>query len=160
MPGLSLESANAGFLATVPMTAAMEGMYRELPMAERYPLPPREITQEFLRKIGIDHELTERQRQALSLACHFGYGAAMGEIYGLLTGGPQRRGALTGALFGLGVWGASYLGMLPAFELLPPATEHPPRRNALMIAAHLVWGASMGVLARHMNTNSDGSTGS
>ncbi len=53
--------------------------------------------------------------------------------------------ALAGAGFGLAVWAGSYLGWLPAAGILRPATEHPPRRVALMIAAHLVWGASAGL---------------
>jgi putative membrane protein len=36
--------------------------------------------------------------------------------------------------------------MLAALGILKPATEHPPRRNALMIAAHLIWGAVLGAL--------------
>jgi hypothetical protein len=54
---------------------------------------------------------------------------------------------LAGTLYGLVVWGASYLGLVPALGLLSPATRHPRRRNALMIAAHLVWGAALGLLA-------------
>lgn len=150
MQGAPIAGANAGFLATLPMTVAMEGMFQELPFSERYPLPPRQITQELARKLGLDGELTEQQHQALSLVSHFGYGAAMGGIYGLATGQTVPRGAVSGMLFGLGVWGASYLGLLPAVQLLPPATEHPAHRNALMILAHLVWGASMGALTKRM----------
>jgi len=51
-----------------------------------------------------------------------------------------------GIVFGLGVWAASYLAWLPALGILPPATEAPPRRNAVMIAAHIVWGAAAGLL--------------
>ncbi|HAE50229.1 MAG: hypothetical protein CMO30_07955 [Tistrella sp.] len=41
------------------------------------------------------------------------------------------------------MWAASYLGWIPAARILKPATRHPWRRNLLMIAAHLVWGASL-----------------
>ena len=51
---------------------------------------------------------------------------------------------LAGACYGLAVWAGSYLGLLPALGVLKPATEHPVRRIALMIAAHLVWGAALG----------------
>jgi hypothetical protein len=53
---------------------------------------------------------------------------------------------LAGAGFGVAVWAGSYLGWLPAAGILSPATEHPPRRNALMIASHVVWGATAGVV--------------
>ena len=49
--------------------------------------------------------------------------------------------------YGLAVWTTGYLGLLPALGALRPATEHPPRRTALMIAAHVVWGAALGLLA-------------
>jgi hypothetical protein len=51
---------------------------------------------------------------------------------------------MTGVALGLGVWTASYLGVLPALGILRPATEHPARRTALMIAAHVVWGSALG----------------
>jgi uncharacterized membrane protein YagU involved in acid resistance len=46
--------------------------------------------------------------------------------------------------FALLVWLVSYLGWIPAANILPPATDQPKRRNALMIAAHVVWGVSLG----------------
>lgn|GEM_PF-70722 len=77
--------------------------------------------------MGLDDELTDPQCAALSLASHFAYGAAMGEIYRFATGRALPRGALSGMLFGMGVWSGSYLGLLPAFNILPPATRHPER---------------------------------
>jgi putative membrane protein len=44
------------------------------------------------------------------------------------------------------VWTISYVGLLPLSGLFEPATEQPARRNALMIAAHVVWGLGLGVL--------------
>lgn len=49
------------------------------------------------------------------------------------------------------VWSGSYLGLLPALNILPPATEHPPGRNALMIAAHVVWGSVLGTTEAYLN---------
>jgi hypothetical protein len=42
------------------------------------------------------------------------------------------------------------MGWIPAVGTLEPATEHPPRRNALMIAAHLVWGAATAAAVREL----------
>lgn len=150
MSDIPLAGAAAGLASTLPMTIAMEAMFHELPLAERYPLPPRQITEELARKVGLDDELSDDQCAALSLASHFAYGAAMGEIYRLATGRTIPRGALSGMLFGMGVWSGSYLGLLPAFNILPPATRHPERRNALMILAHLAWGASLGALTHRL----------
>jgi putative membrane protein len=44
----------------------------------------------------------------------------------------------------------SYLGLLPALGILRPATEHPERRNALMIVAHLIWGSITGLIVARM----------
>ena len=57
---------------------------------------------------------------------------------------------MTGALAGGGVWMASYLGWLPGMGILKPATRHPGRRNALMLGAHLVWGAATALAMREL----------
>jgi uncharacterized membrane protein YagU involved in acid resistance len=147
----------SGLAATIPMTALMEALHRQLPQRERYPLPPREITQRLSRRAGVSHEMDEPQHQTLAIVSHFAYGAATGGLYAILADllrpavqdtplPPPARGAAQGMAYGLLVWAASYLGLLPALGILAPATKHPPRRNALMIAAHLVWGATLGAL--------------
>ncbi|HVF88112.1 MAG TPA: DUF6789 family protein [Pyrinomonadaceae bacterium] len=138
--------ALAGLAATVPMTAAMKLMHRQLPRAERYPLPPRRVTMRLAEKAGVKQHLDEPERKALTIAGHFAYGAAVGALYAPLARNSPLRPPLTGATYGLAVWAVSYLGWLPAARLISPATEHPVRRNALMIAAHLVWGAATGAL--------------
>src|SRR6188508_239336 len=54
--------------------------------------------------------------------------------------GTEPPRAAEGALYGVGVWGASYLGLLPGAGLYPAATDESAGRNALMISAHLIWG--------------------
>jgi hypothetical protein len=44
----------------------------------------------------------------------------------------------------------SYLGWIPALRLPQPATEEPPPRTGLMIAAHVVWGAAAAALLRRL----------
>ena len=149
----------SGLAATVPMTAVMELLHRQLPARDRYPLPPREITQKLTREAGVERELDEGDQQALALASHFAYGASCGAAYALIDEQlrPRLRRALPavppaaldaahGTAFGLLVWTASYLGWLPAARILKPATEHPAPRNALMITAHVVFGATLGLL--------------
>ena len=145
----ALRGAIAGLVATAPMSLAMELMHRQLPPHERYPLPPSEITTVAERE-ALGRDLDPETHTAATLAAHFGYGAATGAIYGALAG--ERAGPLSGAGFGLLVWGTSYLWLLPALGVLRPATEHPPRRTALMIAAHLVWGAAMGAFCEAAST--------
>jgi uncharacterized membrane protein YagU involved in acid resistance len=129
------------------MTAVMLRLHQDLPAAERQPLPPREITEKLLEGAGVAGEISEEQTTALTWSSHFSYGARVGAIYGLaapLLPGPK---VLSGGFFGLLIWLDSYMGWLPLFRVLPPATREAPRRNLLMIAAHLVWGAATGIVA-------------
>ncbi len=141
-----LKGALAGWLATAPMTLAMTAMHRALPRQERYPLPPKRITMKLADEIGLKEHLGEGEKNALTMLAHFDYGAAMGAIYSPLAERLPGPAVAKGIGFGLAVWTVSYLGLLPAAGILRPATEHPPRRNALMIAAHVVWGASLGLM--------------
>jgi hypothetical protein len=138
--------AAAGCLATVPMTWAMEVLHRRLPREERYPLPPRQITMRLVEEAGGEDQPDEPERRDLTLLAHFGMGTAAGALYGLVAHRQPLPGPVAGAGFGLAVWAGNYLGLLPALGILCPATEHPPRRTALMIAAHLVWGAVTGAI--------------
>ena len=126
-----LVGAIGGIVGTAAMTVAMRRLHGVLPPDERYPLPPREITERVLP--GPSSENTADR----TVANHFGFGTLAGAV---LTG-LVNRGVLGGSAFGPAVWLASYLGWIPAAGILRPASSHPWRRNALMIAAHVVWGA-------------------
>lgn len=145
-----LPGALAGLLATLPMTVAMELMHRQLPAWERYPLPPSEITERVTDELGLQEGMTEEDHLALTLVNHFAYGAAAGALYDPLMRHVPLPPAMRGVAFGLGVWTVSYLGLLPALGILRPATKHPAERNALMISAHVVWGAALGLLTEQL----------
>ena len=136
----------AGLGATAPMTAAMVAMHRVLPPHERYPLPPRKVALRAAKKGGAKKHLDEPEKEAATLAAHFGYGAAMGGIFALLAPRTPGRPLPKGIAWGLIVWATSYLGLLPATGLHEPATRHPRERNLLMILAHVIWGGSLGLL--------------
>ena len=142
-----IAGALAGFAATVPMSAVMWGLHRRLPFWERYPLPPRQITEEITERAGVRHHLNEEARQGITATSHFAYGAAAGALYALVAEKIKEPPIAKGIVFGLGMWTISYLGWLPSVRILPSATEQPPRRNGLMILAHIVWGATLGILA-------------
>jgi hypothetical protein len=144
------------------MTAFMAAAHRALPHKERYALPPRLIAENAADHAGFELPQSEARKMALTLLAHFGYGAAMGAVYGLRPRPALPRRTSTagadGALFGLVVWDVSYLGLLPAIGLLSPATMHPWRRNTLMIVAHLVWGLTLGVTGLALRSGRGGST--
>jgi uncharacterized membrane protein YagU involved in acid resistance len=144
-----LAASIAGAAATAPMTAAMLALHQMLPGEPDRPLPPREITENAADAVGAGEamdEMDESGRRATTLMAHFGYGAAAGVAYLPFAGKSGMPPALEGASFGLAVWGASYLGLMPATGLYRSATEDPSSRNFLMITAHLIWGAALGQL--------------
>lgn len=129
-----------GVVATGPMSVVMVSLHRWLPSQERYPLPPREITAKALAQVADPTQISPETRAALTWLGHFSYGGAAGALYVTTQRLLPRGTLLRGSLLGLFVWVVSYLILLPAFRVLTPATEHPGRRNALMIGAHLIWG--------------------
>jgi len=141
-----VEGGIAGLTATAPMTLAMAAMHGQLPWFERRSLPPRQITMRAAQKVGLRQHLGERQRKTATLTAHFGYGAAVGSLYAPLASAAHLPPVPGGVAFGLAVWLVSYLGLLPATGLYPPATRESARRNALMVAAHLVWGVALALL--------------
>lgn len=151
-----LTGAAAGFAATAPMTAAMIMMHRALPRREQYPLPPRLITERIADDTGVSEAMDETQMTAATLAAHFGYGAACGAIYGAAADEIDASPMVKGVVWGLIVWTGSHLGLLPALGILTPATQHPARRNALMIAAHVIWGAALGAGANAFGADTKG----
>jgi hypothetical protein len=133
----------AGIAATVGMTAAMRRMHARLPSPERYPLPPREIVgRAGGRSAGAE----------AAMLAHFGYGALTGGLFAL----QGRRSLAAGVLYGAGVWAGSYFGWVPLARILEPADRHPMRRNALMIAAHVLWGALLAAGLREIEAARQG----
>ena len=124
--------ALAGLSATTAMTAAMRHLWLRLEPRNRYPLPPREIVDQ------VKPPASEHASRTGTLIAHFGFGALAGAGYALL---PRERPS--GVLYGLSVWAASYLGWLPVLGILKPANRHPFKRNLLMLAVHVVWGAAL-----------------
>lgn len=155
-----LTGALAGFSATAPMTVSMQTLKLLLPNSDQQPLPPRIITEKIADRVGTE-ELVDSENKArnVTLVNHFAYGSLVGAAYGILCGrnltNPNSQTAnrarslavstAKGIGFGLAVWSVSYQAWLPATGLFPPAKSQSSGRNGLMIAAHIVWGAALGV---------------
>jgi hypothetical protein len=152
MSGLRLlKGALAGCIATGPMTVAMLLMHRFLPGEQRYALPPTLITRRLTGGKGPFARLGSHENKALTYLMHFGFGTTFGAMFALLPPQLPLPAPLRGILFALGVWAGSYLGWIPAAQILPPATKHPAARNALMIIAHVVWGAALALLLERLD---------
>ncbi len=132
-----VRGAVAGSVATAAMSAVMLAFRKQMGTQ-----PPDAIATSAAHAVGA--EPTEPQADVLASALHVGFGAVTGAGYALLpkVGPPWLRGVVTG----LGVWASAYQGWVPALGILPPATEDRPERPAVMIAAHVVYGAVLGEL--------------
>jgi uncharacterized membrane protein YagU involved in acid resistance len=128
------------------MTVAMLLLHVLLPWRERDPLPPAQITRNLTEGRGLGLDMNRPRHRWMSWALHFGFGTVGGGLYAplaqVLPGPPVVRGIV----YALGVWASSYLGWIPAANILPPAHKHPAGRNLLMIVAHIVWGSILGIL--------------
>jgi hypothetical protein len=146
----------AGLAGVVAMTATMEAYYRLLPVDERWPLEPslivRRVTPPTLRASGRDGR-GERRHTLLTLAAHVGYGATSGAAYALTLGKTPLPTPLKGVVFGLGLFAVGYLGWLPTAGILRPATAFPARRNAGLIAAHLIYGCVTALVTGALTRN-------
>ena len=140
----------AGFVATLPMTMAVRAIHRRLPARERYPAPPRELLDATVE--AANAALEEESARDLTIAAHYLYGAGSGALVAALL---PRPGIGAGAAAGAAIWAGSYLGWIPAVRLLKPASRHPARRNAMMIAAHLVWGAATAIALRELRADQE-----
>jgi len=137
----------------------MELMHRYLPLWQRYPLPPSQIVGKIAGAVGLRQHMDESEHSITTVIAHFAYGTAAGALYAPLAKHAPLPAALKGSVAGMIVWGGNYLGVLPALGILPPATKHPRRRTALMIAAHLVWGVATGVVADRIWSRHESSRG-
>jgi uncharacterized membrane protein YagU involved in acid resistance len=147
-----LQGAAAGLIATLPMTIFMQAAWMQLPARELHPLPPRQITRKFLKQLGVHRRLSQTSQAVLTWLLHFLFGAMAGSLYGIMEEKFPIRNPVKGSLAGMTLWTGSYLGWIPALGILPPATRHPWRMNLLMIVAHLIWGVSLGVLSKELNS--------
>lgn len=138
----SFNGAASGFLATFPMTLAMLGIRKGLPIFHHHSLPPFKITTRIFRKLNLLAPWERKKKKALTTASHFGYGAAGGVAYSAFANKSELPTAIKGTVFGLAVWAGSYFGWLPASNILPPSNEH-WKRHAMMAASHIVWGTSI-----------------
>ncbi|MBA3868933.1 MAG: DUF1440 domain-containing protein [Anaerolineae bacterium] len=134
----------AGVISTTAMTVVMQQLFSRLPPDEQYPLPPEEIATIAEVKV-LGRTLNSEQHMAWTVFSHFGYGMTLAGIYSWIAERLPFTPIVSGVLYGLLVWAGSYMGWLPAFHVLRPATEFPPARRRLMIIAHIVWGAVLGI---------------
>ncbi len=134
--------AIAGATATIPQSAVVWGLRRAGFYRHR---PPPEVVSEQVTDPIVDvPRLPRAARWTIKLAEHFGYGAAGGALFALLTA-LVRPALFAGVLAGLAIWKASYDGWIPALGILPPPDRDERGRTATMLLAHVAYGAALGL---------------
>jgi putative membrane protein len=132
----------SGLIATGSMTSLMMDLQSRMPAREKSPLPPASIANDLRAKAGFPPPTVEGS-ELLGVAAHFAYGAILGGIYGATVSRVRTLWSVKGLGYGAFVWGANYLGLLPILGVRAQARNMPPKRNAMMILAHLVWGITL-----------------
>ncbi len=145
-----LQGGLAGFIATGPMSVFMLVTKRFLPKGQQYALPPEIIVEELAHRTHVRWHMNKMQIKAATFVSHFGYGAVMGILYDTSAKKIPLPSPVKGVLFGLVVWAASYLGLLPLIGMSESGQREPGKRNLMMIAAHAVWGATLGLVAEFL----------
>jgi hypothetical protein len=119
--------------------------------------PPEAIVETALDAAGLDR--SERTEDALASVAHLGFGAGAGATYAVLRRvlrlpGPEVAHS-TG--WGLAVYTASYAGWIPKAGILPPPKRDRDDRQAMMVVAHVVYGAVLGGLLQWLRGRSPSS---
>ena len=132
----TLDGAMAGLVATLAMSGALAVAAKAGQLREP---PPRAIVRTALPGLS-----TEAVNTGAMLA-HLGYGAAAGAVHRALLRGP---GVAASVAYALTIWASAYEGWVPLLRALPPAHLDDRRRQASMVVGHVVYGATLGLLAR------------
>lgn len=146
-----LRGALAGTVATVLMSGLMLAGQRAGLLGQ---MPPEKITARSLHRLKLRPD--KRQTRAAAAGAHLAFGVAGGSIFAVLVRrGPAGSRVVQGLVYATGIWAVSYLGWIPALGLMAPAHRDRPGRPQVMLAAHLVYGAALGLLLQRPPKRSD-----
>jgi hypothetical protein len=143
----------AGVVGTACMTAVQEVMARRRrahapSSAERTDGDPWEkapapalLAKRVIEGV-LQREVPAERISLLTNAVHWGYGTAMGGLYGLVEGSVRPRPAVHGVVFGLGVWAGSYASLVP-LGLYEPPWHYKASSIAKDVSYHLAYGSGV-----------------
>jgi hypothetical protein len=138
----------AGGVGTAAMTAAQRigsrlqssGGGDEGPSWENAPAPAK-VAKRILEGV-FDRTVPAARIDVLTHVTHWLYGVAWGGVYGLVQETTLGRPTRTGLLFGAGVWGASYVALVP-MGIYEPPWRYPAATVAFDATYHLVYGEAV-----------------
>ncbi|HEY7307588.1 MAG TPA: DUF1440 domain-containing protein [Bryobacteraceae bacterium] len=94
------------------------------------------------------HELSAGQRKLAAPGMHYGFGASMGSIYGMLVEALPPAYLGWGLPFGVAVWLGAHVITVPALGLSEPVTQSAAAAEAAEFGGHLAYGAVVEGLRR------------
>lgn len=109
--------------------------------------PTVQVAQMTSRKL-FDHDLTDKEKQIAGPAVHYGYGMAVGALYGGLAEVWPNIKIGMGMGYGMAVWALGSEAVLPALSLAPPPNQVPMHKHADTLAAHVCFGVTLDVVRR------------
>lgn len=136
-----VQGSFAGLVATTLMTGVMYGG-KWLGLLQTP--PPKEISARGEGAAGV-----RPGGPAFSLswvAAHLAFGVAGGAVFPWVGRAYPGSPSVAGALYGLSIWFQAYVGVLPELGLYPDPVEDSTSRQAVLVVAHLVYGATVGRL--------------
>jgi hypothetical protein len=144
----------AGVVGTACMTAVQEVMARRrrahapvrtAPDGREDPWKKAPAPAQLARRViegATQREVPVERISLLTNAVHWGYGTALGGLYGLVEGSLRPQPAVHGPIFGLGVWAWSYATLVP-LGLYEPPWHYKPSSIAKDVSYHLAYGSGV-----------------
>ncbi len=94
------------------------------------------------------HELAPPEKKKAGQAMHYGFGAASGMLYGVLSEYRREARAGRGAGFGAGLWAVADEIAVPALKLSKPPLQEDASSHIFGLASHLVYGMTADAVSR------------
>ncbi len=101
-----------------------------------------------LSQIVRGRALAEGDNPAAGNVVHYGFGAAMGLLYGAAAIAVPAVTVGAGAGFGAAVWLGAHAIVVPALGLARPPLQQPPSKEAIEFVLHIAYGITVGLVRR------------
>ncbi|HEY7004088.1 MAG TPA: DUF1440 domain-containing protein [Gaiellaceae bacterium] len=95
-----------------------------------------------LAKKALGRRVVKRQAPMITNAVHWGYGAALGSVYGVMQSRLQAHPLVHGVLFGTTVWVLSYATLVP-LGIYEAPWRYPARELGVDWSYHAAYGLSV-----------------
>jgi len=136
--------AAGGLLGAWTMNRFQAGLKRVLPKEPGGGGEPATVqAAERVTETATGHGLTAAQKETAGPAVHYGFGALVGAVYGMLAAKAPVAKTGLGAVYGAAVWLLADEIGVPAAGLSKPPADVPLSKHAAALASHLVYGLTV-----------------